>query len=76
MMKSLSMMTMDTQIRREVLGLLLKKFHNTHTNRAIYECANEWVSRGNVNSNGVIAYFKAYYGNERQEGSQADNKEV
>ena len=76
MMKSLSMMTMDTQIRQEVLGLLLKKFHNTHTNRSIYECANEWVSRGNVNSNGVIAYFKAYYGNERQEGSQADNKEV
>ena len=76
MMKSLSMMTMDTQIRQEVLGLLLKKFHNTHTNSAIYECANEWVSRGNVNSNGVIAYFKAYYGNERQEGSQADNKEV
>ena len=77
MMKSLSMMTMDTQIRQEVLGLLLKKFHNTHTNRAIYECAEEWCSK-QVTTAGLVSYFNAYYGkqliNEGQESSKTYNK--
>jgi hypothetical protein len=72
MMKCL-MTTMDTQIRKETLLLLLKNFGNTHTNRAIYECADEWC-RKQVTTAGLVSYFKAYYGNERQEGSQADNQ--
>ncbi len=56
-----SMMTMDTQIRQETLSLLLKKFGNTHTNKAIYECAEEWSSK-QVTTAGLVSYFEAYYG--------------
>ncbi len=69
------MMTMDTQIREQTLSLLLKTFGNTHTNKAIYECADEWCSK-QVTTSGLVSYFKAYYGKyERQEGSQVDYKE-
>ena len=54
-------MTMDTQIRQETLSLLLKKFGNTHTNKAIYECAEEWSSK-QVTAAGLVSYFEAYYG--------------
>ena len=66
-------MTMDTQIREQTLLLLLKNFGNTHTNKAIYECADDWCSK-QVTTAGLVSYFKAYYGNERQEGSQKNNK--
>ena len=68
-------MTMDTQIREQTLLLLLKNFGNTHTNKAIYECADDWCSK-QVTTNGLVSYFKAYYGKyERQEGSKADHQE-
>ena len=68
-------MTMDTQIREQTLLLLLKNFGNTHTNKAIYECADDWCSK-QVTTNGLVSYFKAYYGKyERQEGSKADYQE-
>ena len=65
--------TMDTQIREQTLSLLLKTFGNTHTNKAIYECAEEWCNK-QVTTAGLVSYFKAYYGNERQEGSQTNNQ--
>ena len=66
---------MDTQIREQTLLLLLKNFANTHTNKAIYECADDWCSK-QVTTNGLVSYFKAYYGKyERQEGSKADHQE-
>ena len=68
-------MTMDTQIREQTLLLLLKNFGNTHTNKAIYECADDWCSK-QVTTYGLVSYFKAYYGKyERQEGSKADHQE-
>ena len=74
MMNSL-MTTMDTQIRQQTLTLLLKTFGNTHTNRSIYECADDWCSK-QVTTNGLVSYFRAYYGKyERQEGSKADYQE-
>ena len=71
-MMNLTMMTMDTQIREETLLLLLKNFGNTHTNKAIYECADDWSSK-QVTTSGLISYFNAYYGNERQESSKENN---
>ena len=65
-----TMMTMDMQIREYTLKILIKNFGNTHTNRAIYECADDWCSK-QVTTNGLVSYFKAYYGKyERQEGSK------
>ena len=44
-------------LRQEVVAILYKKFGNRDD---IYECADEW-SRKQVLSNGVVAYYKAYY---------------
>ena len=61
-----SMTTMATptdrqlELRQQVLAILLKNFGDTASNRAIYECADEWCSK-QVTSNGLINYFKTYY---------------
>ena len=44
-------------LRQEVIAILYKKFGNRDD---IYECADEWVSKQPL-SNGVVAYYKAYY---------------
>ncbi len=72
-MMKLGMMMMDTPIRAQTLSILLKNFGSTHSPRAIYECADDWCSK-QVTTAGLLSYFKAYYGNERQEGSQTDTK--
>ena len=59
------------KIRQQVLNVLLKRFGSeltesgepTHSNQSIYECAHDWVSQGNINSNGIVKYYQAYYGN-------------
>ena len=47
------------KLRREVLAILLKKYSHENDNRAIYECADEWVEKY-VISAGVVDYFNAY----------------
>ena len=47
------------KLRKEVLAILLKKYSHENDNRAIYECANEWVEKY-VISAGVVDYYKAY----------------
>ena len=47
------------KLRREVLAILLKKYSHENDNRAIYECANEWVEKY-VISAGVVDYYNAY----------------
>ncbi len=70
-----SRMMMDSKTRQYALSLLLETFGKTHTNKAIYECADEWCSKQSTTS-GIVLYFKAYYGKyERQEGSQTDTEE-
>ena len=47
------------KLRQEVLAILLKKYSHENNNKAIYECADEWVSKY-VISAGVVDYFNAY----------------
>ena len=47
------------KLRKEVLAILLKKYGHENNNKAIYECAYEWVSKY-VISAGVVDYFNAY----------------
>ena len=47
------------KLRQEVLAILLKKYSHENDNRAIYECADEWVEKY-VISAGVVDYFNAY----------------
>ena len=48
------------ELRQETLTILLKNFGSTHSNKAIYECAEEWTERQPITS-GLVSYFKAYY---------------
>ena len=57
------------QLRRQVLSLLIKRFGSElnengepkYSNQSIYECAHDWVSQGNKRTDGLVAYYKAYY---------------
>ena len=58
-------MTEDTyspeklKLRQEVLKILMNKYGHENNNRAIYECADEWVNKY-VISAGVVDYYNAY----------------
>ena len=45
------------KLRQETLSILMKNFDD---NKAIYECADEWVSK-QVTTSGLVSYYKAYY---------------
>ena len=47
------------KLRQEVLVILLKKYSHENNNKAIYECADEWVEKY-VLSAGVVDYYNAY----------------
>ena len=57
------------KIRQQALSILLKKYgselnltrESKYRTQSIYECAHDWVSQGNVNCNGIIKYYEAYY---------------
>ena len=49
-------------LRQEVLRILFKKFgKGEYSNKSIYECADECVSKGHKISSGVVKYYDAYY---------------
>ena len=52
------------KLRQATLKLLLKNFGDKHSNKAIYECADDWCSK-QCTTNGLANYFKAYYTGER-----------
>ena len=57
-------------LRQEALKILLNQFGNQYNdhgfpkyqNQIIYECADRWVTSGNLNCDGIIKYFLNYYG--------------
>tara|TARA_B100000287_G_C20121571_1_gene578588 strand:+ start:240 stop:446 length:207 start_codon:yes stop_codon:yes gene_type:complete len=47
------------KLRQEVLKILLRKYGHEGNNKAIYECADEWVSKYPITA-GVVDYYGAY----------------
>ena len=47
------------KLRREVLKILMSKYGHENNNKAIYECADEWVSKYPISA-GVVDYYNAY----------------
>ena len=47
------------KLRQEVLKILMRKYGHENNNKAIYECADEWVEKY-VISAGVVDYYNAY----------------
>ena len=58
-------MTNDTyspeklKLRQDVLKILMSKYGHEGNNKAIYECADEWVGKYLISA-GVVDYYKAY----------------
>ena len=79
-MKFLRMMMTDysdeaLKLRAECLKILLSKYGNIdplkdkYSSRDIYECADEWVSKGHKISAGITDYFHAYFSKHAQQES-------
>ena len=56
------------KVREQALKILLAKFGGQmegsepkYSSKAIYECANDWVSQGNMHTAGIVKYCEAYY---------------
>ena len=56
------------ELREEALKCLLTTFGHQmegvspkYTNQSLYECAEDWVSKGNITNFGLVKYYKAYY---------------
>ena len=57
-------------LRQEALRILLGQFSGKTNDQGlpkyqsyiIYECAENWVSSGNLNCDGIIKHFLNYYG--------------
>ena len=56
------------KVREQALKVLLAKFGGPmeggrpkYSTQAIYECANDWVSQGNMHTAGICKYCEAYY---------------
>ena len=49
-------------LRQQVLLILFKEFGTgDYSNKSIYECADEWCSKGHATPSGVVKYYRAYY---------------
>ena len=57
------------ELRQKVYTLLLDRFGSQldengepiYSMQSITECAHDWVSQGNVNTNGIVKYYEVYY---------------
>ena len=59
----------EMELRQKVYSLLLSRFGSQVDKngdlicnmKSITECADDWISRGNVNTSGIVKYYEAYY---------------
>ncbi len=55
------------KLREQCLKILLNKYGGvrleeaTYSTKDIYECADTWISQGNKKTDGISAYFNAYF---------------
>ena len=63
------------KLRENCLSILLNKYGNVrieeqdYSTQDIYECVDTWISQGNKLSNGIVAYFNAYFNHENKESN-------
>ena len=56
------------KVREQALKVLLSKFGSElekgtpkYSSQSVYECAQDWVSQGNMHTAGIVKYYEAYY---------------
>ena len=61
----------ELNLRAQCLSLLMKRFGNRPgaSNKSIYECANEWIEKGNKITHGLVSYYETYFNEENKKGS-------
>ena len=60
----------NLEFKAQCLSLLMKRFGNTGvSNKSIYECANEWIEKGNKITHGLVSYYETYFNEENKKGS-------
>lgn len=45
------------KLRRNAFKILIAKYPNQN----VYPCIDEWISKGQVTTNGISSYYDAYY---------------
>ena len=52
----------QSKLRQQVLMILFREFgKGKYSNKSIYNCADEWISKGHKISAGVVKYYEVYY---------------
>ncbi len=51
------------QLFEEALKILIKHYGKgeDYPSKEIFECANEWVNKGQMTCSGLVKYYDAYY---------------
>jgi hypothetical protein len=56
------------KVREQALKVLLSRFGSElekgtpkYSSQSVYECAQDWVSQGNMHTAGIVKYYEAYY---------------
>ena len=56
------------KVREQALTVLLSRYGGEmeegqpkYSSQSIYECVQDWVSQGNMNTAGIVKYYEAYY---------------
>jgi len=65
------------KLRQECLKLLLTKYGcKGYHAQSIYECAHDWISQGNSNTEKLVSFYKRYYETKRhhQTGEESVKK--
>ena len=54
------------KLRQQVLMILFREFgKGEYSNQKIYECDDEWISKGHKISSGIVKYYDAYYNTDK-----------
>jgi len=53
----------ETNLRKQCSVVLHHNFagNSNYSQDSILQCIDEWIQKGNVNTNGIVKYFQAYY---------------
>ena len=60
------------KLREQCLKVLLNRYgsgrinETSYSTKYIYECFDTWISQGNKLSNGIVAYFNAYFNHDQK----------
>ena len=62
-MGSLLMTKNESNLRKQCSVVLHHSFdgNTNYSQDSILQCIDEWIQKGNVNTNGIVKYFQAYY---------------